>query len=99
MPFGRIFPKFWIRAVVVTRTHGNPLTRNLWPDLWRTDEPLTLRNLDDWPRSAHRRPRRFCCFHNVGEAHTIVFGPDCLEPMTHIAPEHERIRGGRSALL
>src|SRR5215469_10153854 len=34
MPFRRIFPKFWIRLVVVTRTHGNPLTRNLWPDLF-----------------------------------------------------------------
>jgi hypothetical protein len=52
-------------------------------------EPLRLRNLDDWPRSAHRRPRRFCCFHNVGEANTIILGPDCLEPMPHIAPEHE----------
>src|SRR5262249_25066239 len=65
-------------------------------------ESLRLRNLDDWPRSAHRWSRkcsRFSCFQNVGEADTIVFGPDCLEPMTHIAPEHERIRGGRSALL
>src|SRR5215472_14291115 len=34
IPFRRIFPEFWIRPVVVTRTHGNPLTRNLWPDLF-----------------------------------------------------------------
>src|SRR5260370_34184875 len=60
---------------------------------------LRLRNLDDWARPADRRPGRFFCFHNVGEADAIVLGPDCLEPMTHITPEHERIRGGPPPLL
>ena len=54
-------------------------------------ESLCLRNLDDWPRSANRRPGRFLPFQNIGEADAIILGRDCLEPMTHIAPEHERI--------
>ena len=33
----------------------------------------------------------FLCFQNIGETNAVVFGRDCLEPMTHIAPEHERI--------
>src|SRR5262249_59589975 len=89
-------------ALCQKRTHalqqGN-LLFDLVRESWRV---ATSPNLDDWPRSAHRWPRkfsRFSCFQNVGEADTIVFGPDCLEPMTHIAPQYERIRGGRSALL
>jgi hypothetical protein len=62
-------------------------------------KPLSLGNLDDWARPADGWPWRFPCFHNVGEADTIILGPDRPEPMTHIAPEHERIRGGRPALL
>ena len=41
-------------------------------------DPLRLRNLDDWAWPADRRPERFLCFHNVGEADAIVLGPDCF---------------------
>jgi hypothetical protein len=54
-------------------------------------EPLRLRNLDDGAGPTDRRPRRFLCLHNIGETDTIILGPDCVEPMPHIAPEHERI--------
>src|SRR5262249_27243969 len=69
-----------------------------------SSEPLCLRKLDDGARPTNRRPRRFqylhsTCLHSIDEANTIILGPDCLEPMPHIAPEHERIRGRRPALL
>jgi hypothetical protein len=48
-------------------------------------KPLCFRNLDDGARPTDRRPRRFPCLHNIGETDTIILGPDCIEPMPHIA--------------
>src|SRR6266852_400761 len=52
------------------------------------------------PESASWRvPGDFFCTHHVDQADAVVFAPDVAEPMTDIAPKHERIRGGVSTLL
>src|SRR6516225_9394380 len=51
-------------------------------------------NLHDGSQSANGWCGGFLGFHDFDETETIVLGPDGVEPMTDIASEHKRIRGG-----
>src|SRR6516162_10234624 len=58
-----------------------------------------LRNLHNGSQPTNRGCGEILCLHYVDEADAIVLGPDGVEPMTDIPPEHKRIGGGIATLL
>jgi hypothetical protein len=57
----------------------------------KLDEQLRV-SAEDLLRPSHQpkagedlHELRFPCLHNIGETDTIILGPDCIEPMPHIA--------------